>query len=91
MKRRDFLKSILATPAVVGIVKAKNDLDVLKVPSFSPKPSEVKASEEYDEEVSDSCSCSVSDSASCTCSISASPSASCDDVPWIDDIDSKYL
>lgn len=76
MKRRDFLKSILATPAVVGIVKARNDLDVLKVPSFSPKPSEVQMSKECSgEEVSASMTCSCSPSASVT----ASPSESCED------------
>lgn len=80
MKRRDFLKGILATPAILPVIsKAKNDLDVLNVPSFSPKPSEVKVSEEFDDEVSESCSCSVTESASCSCSISASPSASCED------------
>jgi hypothetical protein len=86
MKRRDFLKSILATPAVIGIAKAKNDLDVLKVPSFSPKPSEVEMPKECsDEDVSEGV---LSGSVTYSCS----PSAEClDNIPWIDDIDSKYL
>jgi len=43
MKRRDFLKDVLSVPAIAVI--ARTDTSVLKVPTSSPKPSEVEVSE----------------------------------------------